>query len=743
MLRRSKSLKKWQFPRLAGLSMALVLGGVLIGTASRVNHDKFWVPWGRPLPSILKPLPVGGKTTQVARLVLLSREARYPYLVEIAQGQQSPDREQARYLLASDLIDQRQGTEALPWLEGLERDYPVLAPYVALKQAQAYQVSGLTGEATAAWHSLLERYGDHPTAAEALFQLGNQQPQYWDQAIAQFPAHPRTVEIAQKRLAAEPKSLSLLLLVAEHGLYLPNYTAVLDQLVKEHSGQLKPADWETIGFGYWEHQLYGGAGAAYAKATATPENLWRAARGAQLAERTAAAIAGYEKLVKTFPNSPQAGRALLRLAALAPNSQAAIAYLDQAIAKFPEQAPDALLAKAKHLDALGSHQSATQARQMLMEKYPQADATAEWRWQTAWNKAKAGQIQEAWTWAQPITVNNTTSERAPEAAFWISKWASQLGQPQAAQAAFDYILREHPDSYYAWRVASTLGWPVGDFTTVRSLMPEIQKPVERPAVLAGSETLRELFALGQNWDTWTLWQVEFRTARQPSVAEQYTDGLIRLGIGDHLDGIYMLSSLTNRQEATEKEQVARLRQTAAYWQALYPFPFVEPIKRWSAERQLNPLLVTALIRQESRFMPGIRSVAGALGLMQVMPETADWIAQQIQLPAFKLQDPDDNIKLGTWYLDYTHREYDNHSLLAVASYNAGPGAVGGWLDRFGLRDPDAFVEQIPYSETQGYVTSVFGNYWNYLRLYNPQIAQQLAQKSPQQAVLALRFDSGQ
>ncbi len=740
MLRPSKSAKKMQLPRVVSVGLVIAIGAILIGAAARVNRDGWWTPWEQPSASTVKPL-LTGETTQVSRLVHLSREARYPYLLEIAQGRQSPDREQARYLLASDLIDQRQGTEALPWLEGLEQDYPVLAPYVALKQAQAYQVSGLTAEATAAWQSLLERYGEHPNAAEALFHLGKDQPPYWDQAIAQFPAHPRTVEIAQKRLAADPKSLPLLLLVAEHGHYLTNYTSLLDQLVKEHSGQLKPADWENVGFGYWEKQFYGSAAAAYAKAPANPENLWRAARGSQLAERTVAAIAGYEKLVKTFPNSPQAGRALLRLAALAPNSQAAIGYLDRAIAKFPDQAPDALLAKAKHLDALGSHQSAAQVRQTLMEKYPAADATAEWRWQTAWGKAKAGQIQEAWTWAQPITVNNTTSERAPEAAFWISKWASQLGQPQAAQAAFDYILREHPDSYYAWRAASTLGWPVGDFTTVRSLTPEIQKPVTRPALAAGSETLQELYRLGQNWDTWTLWQVEFRTARQPSVMEQYTDGLIRLGIGDNLDGIYMLSSLANRQEATEREQVKRIQQTADYWQALYPFPFVEPIKSWSAERQLNPLLVTALIRQESRFMPGIRSVVGALGLMQVMPETADWIAEQIELPSFKLQNPDDNIKLGTWYLDYTHREYQNHSLLAVASYNAGPGAVGGWLDRFGLGDPDAFVEQIPYPETKGYVESVFGNYWNYLRLYNPQIAQQLAQKSPQQAVLALRFEA--
>jgi len=139
-----------------------------------------------------------------------------------------------------------------------------------------------------------------------------------------------------------------------------------------------------------------------------------------------------------------------------------------------------------------------------------------------------------------------------------------------------------------------------------------------------------------------------------------------------------------------------------------------------------------LIRQESRFMPNITSSAGAKGLMQVMPDTGAWIAKQIKLKEYQLAEPDDNIKLGTWYLDYTHDEYANNSMLAVASYNAGPGAVGGWIARKGMGDPDQFVEAIPYDETRGYVKSVFENYWNYLRLYNPEISQKLAQVSQAQ-----------
>lgn len=113
--------------------------------------------------------------------------------------------------------------------------------------------------------------------------------------------------------------------------------------------------------------------------------------------------------------------------------------------------------------------------------------------------------------------------------------------------------------------------------------------------------------------------------------------------------------------------------------------------------------------------------------MQVMPETGAWIADQLQLSQYVLDQVEDNVKLGTWYLDYTHETYKNNSLLALASYNAGPGNVEDWLNRFGFSDPDLFIERIPFSETQNYVKVVLENYWNYLRLYNPQTIAHLQQ----------------
>ncbi|NJM99028.1 MAG: lytic transglycosylase domain-containing protein [Phormidesmis sp. RL_2_1] len=307
----------------------------------------------------------------------------------------------------------------------------------------------------------------------------------------------------------------------------------------------------------------------------------------------------------------------------------------------------------------------------------------------------------------------------------LGKWTRQQNQPEAARQIFEQVIGNHPESYFAWRSAVHLDWNVGDFDTVRQLSPTIALPLQRSPLPAGSPTLQELYLLGQDQSAWQQWQTEFKNPQTPTVSEQFTDGLLRLGIGDNLEGIFMVSSLAWRDRPEEKIEYERLKATPAYEHAIYPFPFLELIMGWARERQLNPLLVTALVRQESRFQPDISSVVGAMGLMQVMPDTAAWIAQQTGETDYTLNAPEDNVKLGTWYLDYTHREYANNSLFAVASYNAGPGSVDRWIQEGGFSNADEFVEKIPYPETKGYVESVFGGYWNYLRLYTPDIAAQV------------------
>lgn len=702
----------------AGLCVLLI--GV---TVSAMSSN--WLQWNRDQSPEL--LQLKNPKSAVLKLVSASPASRALQLQAIAQLPQSLERDHARYLLASDLLQQQQGEKALSVLAGLEQDYPVLAAHIALKRAQAYELTGDKIRAQAAWQDLLKRYPHSPVAAEALFVLGRNQPQYWQRAIAQFPSHPRTIEIVRLLLKQNPNQPQLLLLLAKHDYEQPEITSVLDQLVNKYAAQLQPKDWEVIAFAYWENQVYPKAGAAYAKAPRTPLNIYRIGRGFQLGDKQSEAITAYQQLVRDFPNAKETGSALLHLAKMA-QTQDALTYLDLVVKRFPKQAGEALVEKAAILDTLQSKKLAAQTRQLLLTQYGDSEAAAEYRWKVAQERSSAKDYRGAWLWAQPIPTRNPKSILAPRAGFWVGKWAHKLGRQRDAKAAFEYVLSQFPQSYYAWRSAAMLGLNVGNFDTVRQLNPEVLPPA-RSLLPAGSATLKELYQLGQDLDATKLWRSEFQNNMQPKLAEQYTDGLMHLAKGENLEGISQVSTLEDRETPQEQAEYQAVNQQLTYWQARYPFPFLEEIETWSQERQLNPLLVTALIRQESRFEPQISSAAGAIGLMQVMPGTSKWVAEKINLKQYNLEIPRDNIQLGTWFLDYTHREYDNNSLLAVASYNAGPGNVSKWQRNLGISDPDEFVEAIPFDETRGYVRQVFGNYWNYLRLYNPEILQLMAKYS--------------
>ncbi len=689
-------------------ALCIVLGGAAVLAIKSSNPSPESTKQAQTIPANPK--------SQVLPLVALSAKERALQLSAIAQLPQSIDRDRARYLLASDLIAQNQGEKALSLLENLEQSYVVFAAPIALKRAQA------TNNPTQ-WQELLKSHANSPVAAEALFALGKTDKQYWERAIAKYPTHPRSLEVARNLLKESPSRSDLMLLIVKNA--IPADIAIADRLVKS-GAKLTSADWEAISTAYWTTKNYGKAASAYNKAPRTPLNLYRQGQSLQVSDKKPEAVAIYNQLIGYFPTAKESGLALNQLAGMAENNSA-IAYYDRVIARFPKLAGAALAAKADILDRQ-NRKAATQARNVLLKKYGDSEAAAEYRWKVALEKAEAQNYQEAWQWAQTIPTRNPKSILAPRAGFWVGKWAEKLGKKSEAKAAYEYVLSQFPQSYYAWRSAVNLGLNVGNFTTVRQINPQVVPP-ERVSLPAGSATLKELYQLGQDRDALALWQVEFTNKTQPTVAEQFTDGVMSLVKGDNLLGINKIATLEDRETPPEQAEYQALSQKIAYWQARYPFPYLQEIEYWAGQRQLNPLLVTALIRQESRFEPKIRSAAGAVGLMQVMPGTGAWIAEKIKLKQYNTEVPKDNILLGTWFLNYTHEQYNNNSLFAIASYNAGPNAVSKWRDRFDINDPDEFVEAIPYEETRGYVRQVFGNYWNYLRLYNPEVSKLVASYS--------------
>lgn len=141
----------------------------------------------------------------------------------------------------------------------------------------------------------------------------------------------------------------------------------------------------------------------------------------------------------------------------------------------------------------------------------------------------------------------------------------------------------------------------------------------------------------------------------------------------------------------------------------YPLPYDGTIPRYAEAASISPTWAYAVARSESLFMRDVRSGAGAVGLMQLMPATGRDVARDIQLPYSGLEtltDPDSNIRLGTTYLGQMAARYDGNQVLATAAYNAGPDRVDAWLPKKGTIDARIWIENIPFNETRGYVRRV-------------------------------------
>jgi soluble lytic murein transglycosylase len=158
---------------------------------------------------------------------------------------------------------------------------------------------------------------------------------------------------------------------------------------------------------------------------------------------------------------------------------------------------------------------------------------------------------------------------------------------------------------------------------------------------------------------------------------------------------------------------------ARVYRLLYPVVLRDVLIEESRATGLDPTLVAALIRQESRFVPRATSSAGARGLMQVMPDVGRTLARSLKFPLWDpvlLYQADVNAKLGTRHLADLFRQYDELPHI-LAAYNAGTSRVERWRTKEGVEDPEMFTERIPYVETRDYVRIILRNRDLYRALY--------------------------
>jgi soluble lytic murein transglycosylase len=161
------------------------------------------------------------------------------------------------------------------------------------------------------------------------------------------------------------------------------------------------------------------------------------------------------------------------------------------------------------------------------------------------------------------------------------------------------------------------------------------------------------------------------------------------------------------------------RAPLAFWQLSYPRPYSATVKAAAAEFGVDPLLIWAVMREESRYDPEALSYVGARGLMQVMPSTQVWIAEQLgeDISPGDAYVPEANIRMGTWFLRFLTDYFEGDLELVIAAYNGGAGSVDSWLADPMVSNRDDLLRWIRFGETREYLARVLLSHRVYQELY--------------------------
>lgn len=411
------------------------------------------------------------------------------------------------------------------------------------------------------------------------------------------------------------------------------------------------------------------------------------------------------------PNRAEALTLLGRLAARREDLAQAVARLDEAarLASGRAAAEAAFLAAFLHHD-FGRWDDAVRR----FDAY--AKTFAHRREEAIWFKGWAYYLQGEYAAAEHVFASyleaHPRGSLVPRIAYWRGRTLERLGRERESRVAFHRAIEAAPTDWYGLLAASRLPEPPAPALAARPADRGSRKGQGlRHARLARAEAL---YALGFVAEA----GMEFDAAVEGKVDPAFLRAAAHLALeaGDP-HRAYRLSW-----------RLGGLRSAA---NLAYPRAFPEELEAVAARTGLDPLLLLSIARQESGFSTTIRSPRGAVGLMQLLPSTAERLTRHLGLDADprRLEDPRTNLTFGAAYLAALMERF-GHPCLAVAAYNAGPAAVVGWLE-----DPlrkklalDEWVEAIPWRETRNYVKAVVGNWATFRALERkprPQLAAEL------------------
>jgi soluble lytic murein transglycosylase len=277
-------------------------------------------------------------------------------------------------------------------------------------------------------------------------------------------------------------------------------------------------------------------------------------------------------------------------------------------------------------------------------------------------------------------------QRSSRWRYWRARTLDNLGYSAAAKREFGEL--SQLVEYHGFLAADQIGSP---YPLVASMPAVGDEHRQQLLQLRDLRRAIEFFLVGTGWEGRRLWNAALKDA-SPDTWLAASQIATSVGWSDR--------ALHAMRKAGQPNAL----------DALFPTPYREEIQLAAANYSLEQALVYGLIRQESAFIADIRSSAGAIGLMQLMPATAKEMAGKLGLkvPRWRLIDHRINIQLGTKYLQYVLDRFEDNTVLAMAAYNAGPHRVSNWLGSQAL-PADVWVESIPFDETRKYVKNVLFN----------------------------------
>lgn len=321
-------------------------------------------------------------------------------------------------------------------------------------------------------------------------------------------------------------------------------------------------------------------------------------------------------------------------------------------------------------------------------------------WYAAWNERRLGNFDRAAQRLDELDQHTQDEFMRNRALFWLAKNLQDSKREKDAKPVFDRLMTLDPLGYYGLIAHRLTGQPI-KFNNTHDTATQDVKPPTLDHVLADW--------LGQIEERDAMTALLDEASKAYSKHPQQDDDVwvtifkYYASAGSYIKLYESLSSLSPEQRKSIMENHPEL---------LFPQPWKEEVRLASLQFGVQEELIYSIMRQESAFDPRSRSLADAFGLLQILPEVAEQISRQKQIPYNEMEDlydPQTNIRIGAAHLkDLLHRHNDQF-ILAVASYNANETAIRNWLKYRFRGDALEFIEEIPYEETRSYVRLVMRN----------------------------------